>query len=200
MHQVTGNRRIRNPNAKRVAVHDAALELFAEQGFESVSVADIARRAGVAVGTVYRLFPNKIELLQSLHLEIEQKFVACSEEGWDRGLPFDRRVQNLVAALFALIHAERQEISILSMTTDLKYADETLPGDLVRAKISQIVLDDPDCEVENELAAGTIASIIHGAVEGAMRQILRRPAEASHDDVAQVLENVMCAALRHQAP
>lgn len=196
MGQVTGRRRTRNPRAKHVAVHDAALQLFAKHGFESVSVADIARHAGVAVGTVYRLFPNKIELLQSLHHEMEQKFVACSEVGWDRRLLFEKRVTNLITKLLALMQQERQQLSILSMTTDVTYADDTLPGDLVRAKISEIILDDADCEVETEQAALTIASIIHGAVEGAMRQILRRPASARYDDVAHALKNVMLAALR----
>lgn len=196
MDQTPDKRRTRNPKAKRVAVHDAALHLFAEQGFESVSVADIARHAGVAVGTVYRLYPNKIELLRSLHRVMEQKFVVCSEMGWDRRLPFEKRVTNLVTALLALMQEEREQLSILSMTTDVIYADATLPGDLVRAKISEIILDDADCEAETEQAARTLASIIHGAVEGAMRQILRRPASARCDDVAHALENVMLAALR----
>jgi AcrR family transcriptional regulator len=41
----------------------ATLALLAEQPFERVSVADIAARAGVAVGSVYRRFPSKERLL-----------------------------------------------------------------------------------------------------------------------------------------
>ena len=41
----------------------ATLALLAEQPFERVSVADIAARAGVAVGGVYRRFPSKERLL-----------------------------------------------------------------------------------------------------------------------------------------
>jgi AcrR family transcriptional regulator len=41
----------------------ATLALLAERPFERVSVADIAARAGVAVGSVYRRFPSKERLL-----------------------------------------------------------------------------------------------------------------------------------------
>ncbi|MFJ9369226.1 TetR/AcrR family transcriptional regulator [Nocardia sp. NPDC101769] len=44
---------------------DAAQQAFAEQG-ASVSLAEIARRAGVGAGTVYRCFPTKAGLLEAV--------------------------------------------------------------------------------------------------------------------------------------
>lgn len=41
----------------------AALDLFAERGFASVTIADVAAAAGVGERTVYRYFPDKEELL-----------------------------------------------------------------------------------------------------------------------------------------
>jgi AcrR family transcriptional regulator len=49
----------------RERIQAAALELFAERGVE-VTLDDIAERAGVGVGTVYRRFPNKDVLLDEL--------------------------------------------------------------------------------------------------------------------------------------
>lgn len=43
----------------------AALELFAEQGFEKTTVLDIAARAGVTRRTFFRCFPDKREVLFS---------------------------------------------------------------------------------------------------------------------------------------
>lgn len=52
--------------ARRLAARDrivrAALELVAHGGYREASVAAVARRAGVATGTVYRHFPGKAEL------------------------------------------------------------------------------------------------------------------------------------------
>jgi AcrR family transcriptional regulator len=53
--------------AKRTATRDrivrAALELVARGGYREAQVAAVARRAGVATGTVYRHFPSKADLL-----------------------------------------------------------------------------------------------------------------------------------------
>ena len=46
----------------RQRILDAAKELFADQGL-GVTMHDIARQAGVGVGTIYRHFPEKIELI-----------------------------------------------------------------------------------------------------------------------------------------
>ena len=45
------------------AIHDAAVELFAERGFEGVSVEDVAARAGVSRATIYRRYPSKVDLI-----------------------------------------------------------------------------------------------------------------------------------------
>src|ERR687889_2723605 len=46
----------------------AAREAFAEGG-ESTSLEEIARRAGVGIGTLYRNFPNRQALIEALYLE-----------------------------------------------------------------------------------------------------------------------------------
>ena len=48
---------------KRPLILRAATEVFAEQGFNSVTVAGIADRAGIGKGTVYEYFSSKDELL-----------------------------------------------------------------------------------------------------------------------------------------
>ena len=47
----------------RSRIEEAALELFAERGFESVTVAEIAVRAGLTERTYFRHFPDKREVL-----------------------------------------------------------------------------------------------------------------------------------------
>jgi TetR/AcrR family transcriptional regulator, fatty acid metabolism regulator protein len=54
------------PGAKREAILRAAIEVFARRGYFSAQVADIARAAGVAAGTVYLYFRSKDDLLVSI--------------------------------------------------------------------------------------------------------------------------------------
>src|SRR6185503_18746508 len=51
---------------KREAILRAAIDVFAERGFFNAQVADVARAAGVAAGTVYLYFRGKDDLLVSI--------------------------------------------------------------------------------------------------------------------------------------
>ena len=56
-------RRARNQAVRRKRVIDAAMELAADGGYEAVQMRDVAERADVALGTLYRYFPSKDQLL-----------------------------------------------------------------------------------------------------------------------------------------
>jgi AcrR family transcriptional regulator len=49
----------RQAEGRRELLLDAALELFASQGFDATSIKQIAERAGVAAGLLYHYFPGK---------------------------------------------------------------------------------------------------------------------------------------------
>ena len=51
---------------KREAILKAAVKVFAQRGFFNAQVADVAREAGVAAGTVYLYFKSKDEILISI--------------------------------------------------------------------------------------------------------------------------------------
>jgi AcrR family transcriptional regulator len=54
---------------KRRVILDAAVRVFARQGFHTCRVSDIADQAGVAYGLVYHYFSSKDEILDTLFLE-----------------------------------------------------------------------------------------------------------------------------------
>lgn len=52
--------------ARLTALLDAAAHIVDEIGFERLTTAMVAERAGASIGTVYRYFPDRIALLQAL--------------------------------------------------------------------------------------------------------------------------------------
>lgn len=56
----------RRSDARPAELRTAALKLFAERGYGGATVEDIAQKAGVTVGTVYRYFTDKEALLVAL--------------------------------------------------------------------------------------------------------------------------------------
>ncbi len=83
-------------NRQRVMV--AARELFAEEGLD-VTLDDIARRAGVGVGTVYRRFPDKEQLIDALFEERIAAVAAIANDGLDIADPWTGLVHFLEASL-----------------------------------------------------------------------------------------------------
>jgi AcrR family transcriptional regulator len=88
---------------RRAAVRDAivagTLSLVAEGGYSAAAMQDVARRAGVATGTLYRHFPSKGELLAEVFAEAADRELAIV-----RGIAQDdarRPVQRLAAAIEA---------------------------------------------------------------------------------------------------
>jgi AcrR family transcriptional regulator len=55
------------PDDKRKRLLDAALDLFEMRGFDGVAVPEIAAKAGVATGTIYRCFRDKEALVNALY-------------------------------------------------------------------------------------------------------------------------------------
>ena len=61
------------------AVREAALTLIARFGYEAVSMRQLAAEVGVQAAAIYRYYPTKEDLLQSLLLEHMEKLIA----GWE---------------------------------------------------------------------------------------------------------------------
>ena len=73
----------------RARIQSVALDLFNKEGFENVSVEEIAQAAGCSVGNIYHYFKSKDELaiqltdnVDRLYLELEQEYrrIPCARQ------------------------------------------------------------------------------------------------------------------------
>lgn len=67
------SKRNRIPSEKQRKVLEAAIDVFSEKGFSQASTSEIARRAGVAEGTVFKRYSTKKDLLLEIGLFIASK-------------------------------------------------------------------------------------------------------------------------------
>ena len=75
------------PVDRRRQILDAAIRVFARQGFHACRVSDIAREAGVAYGLVYHYFDTKDQVLNELFEERWSLLLAAIEEVDGRPIP-----------------------------------------------------------------------------------------------------------------
>jgi len=131
---------------------DAALAVFAEHGADDASLEEIARRAGVGIGTLYRHFPTRQALLEAVYrdqvdgmrakadelLESDSPSEALAE--WLRALSaFSSTKRSLTAALLETLGTESELLSACSAVI-YGAADEML----TRAKETGAIRPDVD--------------------------------------------------------
>jgi AcrR family transcriptional regulator len=91
------------------ALLSAAREVFADQGTDA-SLEEVARRAGVGIGTLYRNFPTRRDLFESVYVgEVEELCAAAAaladRDPWDALVTWVHRFVGYVATKRALVEA-----------------------------------------------------------------------------------------------
>lgn len=82
---------------KRRLILDAAIRVFARQGFHACRVSDIADEAGVAYGLVYHYFASKDEVLDTLFLERWNVMLDLIREVDARDIPAREKLQEIAS-------------------------------------------------------------------------------------------------------
>ncbi|MFH8250387.1 TetR/AcrR family transcriptional regulator [Microbacterium sp. B2969] len=155
------SRRPRRADAARNfdALVEAGREVFAEQG-SAASLEDIARRAGVGIGTLYRNFPTRDDLIETLYVsEVEALADAADDvsslEPWTAFAAWLERFVQYIGTKHALLASLNRESSVLGECRAIMFeAGEPL---LVRAQEAGEV--DPDITISDvvRLVSGVAA-------------------------------------------
>src|SRR5215469_5272321 len=126
---VAGDPRPMRADAQRnyARLLSAAMAAFTEHGADDTSLEEIARRAGVGIGTLYRHFPTRQALLEAVYRDQVEALRARADEltgsdapgealaAWLRALmAFSSTKQSLTTALLATIGKESDLLSACS--------------------------------------------------------------------------------------
>jgi TetR/AcrR family transcriptional regulator, cholesterol catabolism regulator len=147
----------RAQQARRQRVIDAAMSLALEGGYDAVQMRDVAAKADVAMGTVYRYFTSKDHLLAAALVhwvgQLDARLAQSPPEGdspaervidsLDRALRAMGRQPHLVAAVFTALASPdpaaiecQQQVSVLMERIITRAIGEPRPPDLSdRARI-----------------------------------------------------------------
>ncbi|MFL5083480.1 MAG: TetR/AcrR family transcriptional regulator [Xanthobacteraceae bacterium] len=95
--------------ARREAILAAALDEFSLQGFAAARLDDVARRAGVAKGTIYLHFRDKETLFQELIRSVLSPFVGTLEIALRRDVPVRVIVGEVVELFVTQVYSTRRK-------------------------------------------------------------------------------------------
>jgi AcrR family transcriptional regulator len=126
----------RDAQANRDRIVAAARQTFAERGIDA-PVEEIARRAGVGMGTIYRRFPAKEDLVAAVFEETIAEFVAAARDAlvapdaWDGFRSFLERA--------FVLHVENRAIKDVALTSRSGLARADALRDRLRPLIARLV-------------------------------------------------------------
>lgn len=92
----------------RQAIMQAAIKLFSEKGFESTSIEELAKEAGIGKGTIYSYFQTKTDILYAF---CEDELVSLHQELTDNAdceIPILKRMVEIYMSEFNLITENRE--------------------------------------------------------------------------------------------
>ncbi len=111
---------------------DAAVEVIAENGYHSSQVSKIAKKAGVADGTIYLYFKNKEDILVSLFQDKMGQFIEKIEQETNARQTAEEKLLKLVETHFEQLSADHH----LAIVTQLELRQSNKE---LRQKINEVL-------------------------------------------------------------
>jgi AcrR family transcriptional regulator len=117
----------------RLAILDAAEELIARHGLHDAALVQIAKRAGVAVGTLYNYFTDRDALIRGLFesrsAAFRPRLLAAIQAGSD--LAFEPRLRRFVREVLEAFESHRNFLKLAIENEHLRPSGSTTPRDLL---------------------------------------------------------------------
>lgn len=171
---------------KTNAILDAAKQHFAARGFEATKLSEVAKDAGVAVGTIYLRYVGKAELLGGVLDRTERSFADAMDRPGVWEVPFPDRFTSLVSAIFETAGEEEDLARLMALSTYAANADAHGKSHVLAGIEAHMRDGVARKELREDVDLSLAARMAHGMVEGAMRAMMAEPSR----DPAAVIKQV----------
>ncbi|GHU96795.1 TetR family transcriptional regulator [Spirochaetia bacterium] len=163
-------------SSKRDDLLNAALKLIAGQGFHAAPMSQIAEEANIGVGTIYRYFKNKDELINGLYLEIRKRMAEAIGKGQDTDAPikaqFVKSLQNLIHYLME----KPEEIQFTQQYENSPFITDETKAEIEKtaSPISDLLTRAQTEELLKPLPFTVLMSMFSGASMGLLKACMQK--------------------------
>jgi AcrR family transcriptional regulator len=151
---------------------DAALELFAEAGYNGTSIPDVMDRAGVGAGSLYRLFESKEALINAVFRDAKGRLERALKDGLAADLSPRALFDAFWERLTAFARAEPLAFRFLELQDHVRYLDGE-SRQLEIAVLAPILLACMDFQrrkvFRDDVPADAIMAFVWGAFVGLVK-------------------------------
>jgi AcrR family transcriptional regulator len=184
-------------SASRERILAAALAIVAEHGYAGCSIATVARRAGVATGSVYRHFPSKADLVAEVFRTASRREV----DAVARAASLERTAAEGVAAVIETfagraLRAPRMAYALLAEPVDPAVDAERLVfrrayaeaiARLIARGVAAGELPGQDIEVSAAALVGAIGEALVGPLAAGAAAPPETPSRLRHDAIPDLI-------------
>jgi AcrR family transcriptional regulator len=190
--------------AFRAELRDAAERVFVRAGFQATKMADIAREAGVAVGTLYNYFESKEVIFEEILASRGGELLANLTPTLQIRSPLER-LTALVRAALDFIDAHSALFAMIVERGGIaEYDLQRLGGDLTERQYLYFLEQLGDClraavqarELRRDIAVPTMVAALSGAMNGATYAWMKRKRRGRLSAVADDLVSLFLAGAR----
>jgi AcrR family transcriptional regulator len=182
---------------KKECILSAALELFAEKGFHGTAVPEIAERAGVAAGTIYRYFTSKEAMVNAVYQRQKAQMLAAVLDEFPYGSEARGQIHHFVSKVLAFARKQPQAFKFLELHHHAPYLDDASREveSSVIAMANGFVEQNERNKVLRKAPEGVLAALVWGAVVGLVRATWEKRADLNPKSEA-AFEDALWAAIR----
>jgi TetR/AcrR family fatty acid metabolism transcriptional regulator len=191
---------------KRRVILDAAVRVFARQGFHTCRVSDIADEAGVAYGLVYHYFSSKEQILDTLFLERWDVMLRAIAEADASGPPTRQKLYAIASFIIDSYRHDPElmkviivEVTRAANTFGLTHLEKIRDA---YAGIAAIVARaQADGEFRSEVTPEFAAQAFYGAVEQVLTGWIFDSAtvgQAELDNAKSMIVETICSGLERR--
>lgn len=170
---------VRRLAEREQTILEAATAMAAEGGMAAVQIADVAARAGIAAGTVYRYFPSKTDLIAELVAAVAGRELGAMKAAADAA----PGPLSALAACIATFAARALNERRLSWAVIAEPVDAEV--DAMRLDFRQSLAAELETRIRTAIEGGHLpdqdARIAAPAIVGALMEGLLGPLAPSHD-------------------
>jgi AcrR family transcriptional regulator len=147
-----------NGKLRVAAILEAAAAVIAEKGYEGATMAEIATRSGTKVGSLYRFFPNKESIADTIVVSARENLDAVFDrfDADANSLSIRALADDLMSLIFELF-TRPAFMKLLDAGPDWSVKREEFRSALLRRTASTLIIHTPNLSTKS---AGDIALVI----------------------------------------
>ena len=156
---------------RRDAILDAALECFVDRGFHGTAMPDIAKKTGIAAGTIYHYFASKEELVNALFRKWKAEIARRVFTAFPQGAPLRLQFSVMWSEMIAFALAHPSAFAFLELHNHSSYLDaESVAADRgLKVFAAAIVRQAQKDGIIKQLDPTLLMELVFGAFIGIMR-------------------------------